>query len=268
MFIQRRIRGRMGFTLVELLVVIGIIGVLISILMPALSRARRQAATVQCASNMRQVGLQMLMYADANNGYLFPNNMGWDTQQVYYNTPGDTGLVAGTPWDGQNNLVLNPADQPNWSQYTYNLWTMAVFNIPIKAPQMWTAQYLLNPAVMTCPTDNTDPPPNGGHSYILNGYMAYYNEKYGKGLPNHMSTSDAILMGEKVSAVGDFYMEYGDYAAGKVDCLRHGVATGANYLMLDMHVEAKVILNDATAASSLDPWDFMTGVPPTSQPSQ
>src|SRR4051794_8243209 len=63
---------RGGFTLVELLVVIGIIAVLIGILLPALNKARKAAKTTQCLSNVRQLAMGALQYWNDNKGKFSP----------------------------------------------------------------------------------------------------------------------------------------------------------------------------------------------------
>jgi prepilin-type N-terminal cleavage/methylation domain-containing protein len=64
-----------GFTLVELLVVIAVIGILAALLLPVLSSAKQRAWTVQCTANLRQIGLGMRMYSDDSND-LFPESGG------------------------------------------------------------------------------------------------------------------------------------------------------------------------------------------------
>ena len=66
-------RAHRGFTLVELLIVIGIIAVLLAILLPALNKARAQARQIQCASNLRQLFTASQMYSDANKGVIMPS---------------------------------------------------------------------------------------------------------------------------------------------------------------------------------------------------
>src|ERR1700689_4647793 len=73
-----------GFTLVELLVVIGIIAILVGLLLPALNKAREQANSIKCMSNLRQIAQGLFAYSSENNGWVIPS----------FNLPQQTGVAT------------------------------------------------------------------------------------------------------------------------------------------------------------------------------
>jgi prepilin-type N-terminal cleavage/methylation domain-containing protein/prepilin-type processing-associated H-X9-DG protein len=132
-----RHRSRPGFTLVELLVVIGIIAVLVSLLLPSLNRARDQAKRVNCAAHLQQIGQSLVMYAGQNKGY-FPPLIG--VKKPASPAIASWKVAARGPASGYDNGIANPK---NYYGPT----------LLVPAPYGGGANYLPNNDVFFCPGD-------------------------------------------------------------------------------------------------------------------
>lgn len=186
-----RTRKQSAFTLVELLVVIGIIAVLISILLPALGRARESANSVKCLSNMKQVGLAIIAFANDNKGRM-PTSAGSSIRYI------DGGGTVRSITSATDPNRLNTSDWIAWQRLvdpiTGATTTGADMNITYSAVARYIGAKLKETTggveanrasagyenIFRCPSDALDFRPNmiSGdrafrYSYTMNSFIAY-----------------------------------------------------------------------------------------------
>jgi prepilin-type N-terminal cleavage/methylation domain-containing protein/prepilin-type processing-associated H-X9-DG protein len=210
---------RRAFSLVELLVVLGIIAILISLLLPAMGRARESARTVQCASQLRQVGQAFHIYA-ANNQGLLP---AWSFRHEYPNDP-YVGDPNAPDWSGPGWPVLlerSLGQKPDGAVWTCPAFPGREKSITYFYGSRWMR--LQTPILRTIPLSKI----KLASQFVLSGdctAAAYYLPPFG----TDQSTSEDIDKDDAITNCLAFFGDAGGYNMHRA---------GNNVLFPDGHVQ-------------------------------
>jgi prepilin-type N-terminal cleavage/methylation domain-containing protein/prepilin-type processing-associated H-X9-DG protein len=204
-----------GFTLVELLVVIGIIALLVGILMPALNKARESARQVQCLSNVRQIVMAFVTYGNSNKGE-FPlrGRLNGASSEDWIWWQRSSPLVAITA------TVSPPA---NGGMTAYQGRTIEQQQRPELGgimPYLGTGSFVERAAFLVCPSDDLTYRPKaaalnkGGpylYSYTMNRRLSAEYPETPKMSSVKRHTEIALIMEEAASTIDDGACEMASY---------------------------------------------------------
>ena len=213
------------FTLIELLVVVAIIGILASLLLPVLGKARKKARNAVCVNKLKQLSIAIFLYGDDSDGYfpgsyISPGSRTWDDQLAGY--------------DGRESLTSGQKNGNNFSKATYGEDYGQLYRCPSETSGKWGG----NVGRTYIATYDTDRPSRGE--------IGIHNNVDGssKNLGHVGGAAETIMLFEYSNGGNLLGKKY--LSARSADQLRgnnnsnpmlHDGAFKQNYLMVDGHVE-------------------------------
>ncbi len=151
---KARMKAAAAFTMVELLVVIAIIGILASLMLPALMQAKKKPLQIQCLSNQRQIGMAMVMFMNDNQDTI-PGPCYMGVSQKYYQTTRHFQKFGGGDEVGPTELIGYLA-------------TYLSLPPPPNSPQRATGAVAVCPAFLKAAPNPPPNPKQEGYSYFCN----------------------------------------------------------------------------------------------------